>query len=246
MADVCGFCGSEGVNKEHIWPDWLRKVTLESRGATGQKRFKAEIERDNVTKEFQSSGLQMTVRMPCEKCNSGWMSSLEGGVKDWMTPMVYRGEKVLLERDQQLALARWALKTAMVYEFISPNEPMYFTESERKAFKERFEIPENVWIWAGRYDGPRPMHAVQRRSPKDALAFTLFSVTFCANFFAFQVFAYRSSVGDLSRYPVGTTRERLHQIWPAPQCDVWPPETTIDDEALAVLDDRFVNVLKQA
>ena len=23
---LCGFCRGTGVNKEHVWPDWLRKI----------------------------------------------------------------------------------------------------------------------------------------------------------------------------------------------------------------------------
>lgn len=27
---LCGFCGGHDVNMEHVWPNWLRKVTLAS------------------------------------------------------------------------------------------------------------------------------------------------------------------------------------------------------------------------
>ena len=43
-----------------------------------------------------------------------------------------------------------------------------------------------------------------------------------------------------------TTSERLFQLWPAPDCLSWPPPRTIDDYALEVLDDRFVNFLARA
>jgi hypothetical protein len=35
----------------------------------------------------------MTVGMPCEPCNNGWMSALENEAKDFMTPMVFRGDE---------------------------------------------------------------------------------------------------------------------------------------------------------
>lgn len=243
---VCGFCGGSGVNQEHVWPDWLRKVILESRAAGGMKHFHAEIERAGETKKFKSSKLEIKVGMPCESCNHGWMSGLESQVGTFMPQMVYRGEKTLLDSERQLQLTRWIIKTAMVYEFTSATaEHKYFSDRERLAFKERFEIPQNVWIWVARYDGVRPMHSLQHRAPKSPEAPPrIYSLTLSANFLAVQVFAFRESEGDLTQIARATKTERLVQLLPAPSAWIsWPPPITIDDEALDVLDTRFVKVL---
>ena len=87
MPAVCGFCGSAGVTKEHIWPNWLRGVILESRAASGMKQFHAEIERDGTTQQYKNPTLEQRVGMPCSACNGGWMSVLENEVRDFMTTM---------------------------------------------------------------------------------------------------------------------------------------------------------------
>jgi hypothetical protein len=74
---VCGFCDGSGVDQEHVWPDWLRKVIFESRAAGGMKHFHAEIERTGETKKFKSPKFEIKVGMPCESCNHGWMSGSE-------------------------------------------------------------------------------------------------------------------------------------------------------------------------
>jgi hypothetical protein len=90
---------------------------------------------------------------------------LENQVKTFMTQMVYRDAKTLLDPERQAHLTRWIIKTAMVYEFTSAAaERKYFSDAERLAFKERFEIPQNVWIWIARYDGVRPMRSLQHRA----------------------------------------------------------------------------------
>ena len=246
MPAGCGFCGSAGVTKEHIWPNWLRRLILESRAASGMKKFHAEIERNGTTQQYKNPKLEQRVGMPCSACNGGWMSVLENEVKDFMATMVSRGEIVLLTPERQVAVSRWAMKTAMVYEFTSAaDERKYFSDGERLAFKERFELPENLWIWAGRYDGVRAMHADQRRSPKGTPR--IYSLTLTANFLTLQLFAYRESEGDLAQMANATISERLLQLWPpAPDWLSWPPPTTIDDDALEVLDDRFVKFLAQA
>ncbi len=55
-----------------------------------------------------------------------------------------------------------------------------------------------------------------------------------------QVFAFRESEGNLGEVARATKPERLLQLFPAsPALMSWPPPTTIDDEALDVLDTRF-------
>jgi hypothetical protein len=234
------------VTKEHLWSDWLRKAILESRAAGGQKHFRAEIERDGRTAQYSNPSLEQTVGMPCRQCNNGWMHALENEVKDFMTPMAFRGDKVLLNPERRLVLSRWAVKTAMVYEFTSGDkDTTYFTAAERLAFKQTFDFPENLWIWTGRYDGVRPMHAVLRRATNQPAAPIIYSFTFSANFLVLQVFAFRLSAGNLSSVATATKTERLLDLWPTSGWQSWPPNTTIDDDTLAVLDDRFVNVLKR-
>jgi hypothetical protein len=41
-----------------------------------------------------------------------------------------------------------------------------------------------------------------------------------------------------------TKPERLLQVWRAADAQWWPPKTTIEDDTLSVLDDRFGNVLR--
>ena len=167
----------------------------------GQKAFHAQIERGGSTSEFKNPSLEIKVGMPCKSCNGGWMSALENQVKPFVATMAYRGEQTLLDGDRQLALTRWIVKTAMVYEFTaSPAEARYFSEFERAAFKESFAIPSNLWIWLGRYDGVRPLHAFQQRAPKSSLTPpSLYALTFTANFLAIQVFAFRSSEGEFDQ-----------------------------------------------
>ena len=90
------------------------------------------------------------------------------------------------------------------------------------------------------------MHAVQRRAPTGGPR--IYSFTISANFMALQVFAYRRTEGDLAQVANATKPERLIQVYPnrdAGDWMSWPPAVTIDDDALAVLDDRFVNVLSK-
>ena len=62
---VCGFCDNTDITQEHVWADWLRKVSLDSRAQGGMKIFRAALERAGRTISFQKSDLEITVGMPC-------------------------------------------------------------------------------------------------------------------------------------------------------------------------------------
>jgi hypothetical protein len=244
---VCGFCDNTDITQEHVWANWLRQIIIESRAEGGMKIFRAEIARAGKTISFPKNDLEITVGMPCGSCNNGWMSDLENAVRPFMTDMVSRGEKVLLDDDRQRALIHWTVKTAMVYEFTGRgDESKYFRQEERREFKNSRALPSNVWIWLGRYDDVLPVHALQLRGNVNDTAPTVYSLTFTANFLAIQIFAYRESADALGRYPSATRSERIVQVYPLPGAWInWPPPTTIDDDALQVLDYRFQNVISR-
>lgn len=164
--------------------------------------------------------------------------------KPFLTGMAFGGERTILSRQRQRHLARWLVKTAMVAEFTSPStEQKYFTEDERKEFKELLAIPENLWIWLARYDGVRPLHSLQLRGPKSTDSPPAFySLTFGANFFVGQIFAYRDAKWlSLAAATQGPRLVLLHPrqdewIW-------WPPPNTIDDDELDALDQRFATAI---
>ena len=241
---LCGFCGAEGQSKEHLWAGWLGRVVLESRAQGGMKTFQQQVERGGKVTAFSNKDLEHTVRMPCEPCNNGWMSELENEVKPFVTDMAFRGQKTLLDETRQRPLMRWAVKTAMVNEFTgAAAEQKYFTEVERRAFRDSYAIPANLWIWLARYDGVLPLHSLQIRAPKTAGERpTLYSLTFGSNFFVMQVFACRED--RFCRIAEATQGSRLQQLYPSPSTWIsWPPETTIDDAELQVLDYRFARVI---
>ena len=210
------------------------------------KVFRAEIEGQGKSNNFRSNTLEITVGMPCAQCNNGWMSNLESAVKPFMTDMVDRGKTVLLNEERQSALVDWMVKTAIVYEFSgSKNERKYISYGERRALKQSRAIPENLWIWVGRYDGVRPMHSLQLRASSETAVPEIYSITFSANFLVLQLFAARDPW--FSQLAKATRGERLQQVYPHPGGWIsWPPPVTIDDEALDFLDHRFRNVIDRA
>jgi hypothetical protein len=243
MPRQCGFCGGSGVSKEHLWPQWVLKIILKTRGEEG-KKYIVEHERHGRTTRFETTNIETKVGMPCEGCNNGWMSKLEESVKPFMAGMVFPGHLTLLNEDRRRLLARWAVKTAMVYEFFKQDGRFYFSPEERSSFMTSSQPPNDVWVWLGKYDATRPMHASQDRKINNvANAIHLYSLTLTANFFAVQIVASRDR-GPVRKVAVAEmSMGALIRIWPANENPgllvEWPPRLMLGPTGLSVLDTRF-------
>ena len=243
MPRACGFCGGPEVSKEHLWPEWILEIIRQTRGAEG-KTFAVEHERHRETTRFRSVKLETKVGMPCKMCNNGWMSELENSVKPFMSAMVFPGDPTFLSEDRRRLLARWVVKTAMVYEFFRPDSRFYFTANERKTFMTSAQPPNGVWVWLGKYDATRPMHSSQdRRIHTATQEVHFYSLTITANFFAAQVVASRDE-GPVKRVPVADMPPgALLKIWPLRgthnELVQWPPALMMGPTGLGVLDNRF-------
>jgi len=241
MARKCGFCGGPGVNKEHVWPNWIRKIILAERGAPG-KRFKVQHEHRGEITEFESAGLETLIGMPCGNCNSGWMSELESAVKPFMSGMVHPGHQTLLDAERRRLLARWATKTAMVFEFFKEKKLHYFTPAARLEFMDSSLPAPDVSVWLGRYWALKPMHALQdRKQDEKSGSVALYTFTMTAQFFAVQVAARR---GSSERVPVAALPDgALIKIWPGrfgpDELVAWPPPLTMGEDGLRAVDTRF-------
>jgi len=117
MARVCWMCGRDGLTAEHAFPRWIRDLFRgDSPGlVTDHARGIRQFDRTREVRDFNA-----TVRSICAACNNGWMARLESEAKRVLGPMIL-GRAALLEPAHQEILARWAVKTALVFQSRSPD-----------------------------------------------------------------------------------------------------------------------------
>src|SRR5690348_221994 len=106
---ICLFCGAIGpLNEEHIYGDWLRNLGFAGEGV------REIVPGDGSQPIIQRGGpFTKKLKIVCYPCNNQWMSSMETAAKPLLTAMFNAaGSSVELDEAAQLALARWAFKTA--------------------------------------------------------------------------------------------------------------------------------------
>jgi hypothetical protein len=138
----CIFCGGGDLSKEHFWPQWAFDLLPESSGhkimrALGDGPLMTHRDRQGATKT-------VTLRVVCRKCNTGWISRMEGAVRPLLTPLIV-GQPIFLTVENQHALAEWiALKVILLEQ--SDKSQVVVTQAERTAFYESRQIPANMRI----------------------------------------------------------------------------------------------------
>jgi hypothetical protein len=250
----CLFCGRGRLTREHAWPEWLLRA-LGILGPNGKPLLPGTMQAHFGPDEKLHSwpGPEIKPKHFCKGCNEGWMSVLEGHAKPIIKPIL-ADLTVPLDGSQQHILARWSIKTAIVFEATGPRDwPSLFTEADRAlvADPNATSLPPGTMVWLGRHAESNVMFAGGRRllqpvtigatrgpSPIEAgYATTLGFARLVIQVLRIK-FREDSAVKSVTLHPKpGPWESLLTQIWPPRRAAVqWPPAasfsetgTTLDD-----------------
>jgi hypothetical protein len=122
----CAFCGRrDSLTYEHATPKWLGKFIHEhfppeNRWEQVAISFGTDRERAQSTKLIQSASPHKAA-VVCGECNNGWMRRLEDAVRPILRPLIL-GKQSELDDAAIRTVATWATKTALIYEFVQPDD----------------------------------------------------------------------------------------------------------------------------
>lgn len=147
----CVFCGWEGkLTKEHAFPDWIREVVPTGRikGYSQQHRVSAETgEITAITPVRREAAATRRVGAVCQRnCNGGWMSDLEHAAKPVLAPLIL-GEAPRISEEQQELISFWAIKTAMMLQFLHPMEMRGIPTAHYQHVYEQKQPPSGLRVW---------------------------------------------------------------------------------------------------
>src|SRR5579864_5161898 len=126
MSRKCLFCPNPVDSAEHLWSDWILEdlKPVEPIHIKFGKTFAKWVDDPEVR-----------IRCVCQRCNNGWMSSIESENKPHMLAMM-NDKSTLLAPTQQKLLTLWAILKAMVLDGSSRSLCSHvYTASERGAMK---------------------------------------------------------------------------------------------------------------
>jgi len=133
----------------------------------------------------------------------------------------------------QVILAAWMFKTAIVLESARHPRTRFFSSRERRRFIETLEPQGNVWIWMAHHCGSIYAWELTNSTP------SAFTATFAVGHVAFQIVA----TGRAKRLIVPNEWDRAAiLIWPPSQPFArWPPAQYLDDDGLQEFAPRWTD-----
>lgn len=146
---TCIFCGGRAGSAEHIFPNWINQIFPVS--VVGQPEAVLGTlarDREPTERRWKATGVAtQTTKEVCHECNTGWMSRLETKAKPLLVPMM-TGRPTALTLDEQITVATWVTKTAMIAELVHGHE-FNFSPEERGIMMTEQRPPAHVAVMAG-------------------------------------------------------------------------------------------------
>lgn len=230
---VCLFCDDRAGTKEHVWPQWL--ISCVGPDSSSPTEYWNSI----YSPPKRWLGPKVTTRQICGACNNGWMSELESKVRATMGSLI-NDLSFLIDREQQGAVASWAMKTAMVIEGMKQDKNNFYSVEQRHSFRSALIPPPDTAIWLGRcvqsnllHGEARKLHARKSATPNpldDGCA-----TTFVVGRLVIQLLSVKrkpeTGQCDLRiRMRDGPWERKLMQVWPIERERVnWPPPESFND-----------------
>ena len=223
----CVFCGAVPVTREHVFADWMGPAFKGVIGDQGTIEIRSD---DGTVKSFPSVPFTHTIRRFCEDCNGAWMGQKETLVKPFLTPMMTGGFPNSLTPSMQLDLADWAVKTALVLNYLRPyRRPI--PNSEYPAFRALSTPLPRQLVWIGHRDPRRDNLVVKSYfgktpDPRDDESNEgwPYLCTFSIGFVVLQVFGHTMPL--TLNIELGDDHPRvMKMIYPVQRRVEWPPSS---------------------
>ena len=153
-------------------------------------------------------------------------------------------EPKMLDVPHQWAIARWALKSAMVFEFISRPEDIFYTDSEREALRLSGTIPERTFVSIARSLGIDTFFSFGNELTADVAQLNGLVTTIAYRCFVVQVVTVRTNQPHGTTLTLDGNLQRWRNVpitvWPTQDVARWPnAETIISLGALSAFHGRF-------
>lgn len=162
------------------------------------------------------------------------MSDLESQARRIIGPMC-QDIGIWLSAEEQAVIARWCVKTMMVFESLTnPNRKRWFGREKRRLLRLNKPLPKRLYIWVGRYSSTgidvngKDMDLVIPNIPKarnGCLAHIL------ANHLVIQIASVfvppkYDHVPVVVRPKPGPWADAIIRVWPASRTVAWPPRAS--------------------
>ncbi len=251
----CIFCETKTkLTGEHsFWPRWSkrylppqpkgthRRVTIQS------SKSSPKIHGIHTDRSFHGQLNSIRLHVVCgPRCNNGWMRRCENLTKPILGPLIL-GQPAVLNREDQLALATWAVMKSMTSEFSEPAD-VATPQIDRTKLMLKNTIPSGWKIYLGHVRIPDWRMQYHRNAVKLGLvdihdgkpkahqgSLRKNTQTIAVGIGELFVWIMSTTVPHVDFKPPPQITRHVHQIWPFQRTILWPPGTILTGSAANVV-----------
>jgi hypothetical protein len=258
----CIFCGLSGkMTREHFWGDWTKAYV--KRPFNKHTAAEVSVPRPGEpqparTRTRAGHPLDANAPVVCAKCNSGWLSGIQGRAKPFLIPL-FDGKDSLLSADAQSAIATWITMACMTAEHSNELKNIGIRQSERDWLMNHQTPPSGWRIWVGRCNPPSQMqwiHAAFRILDVDVLPAVISERDRIPNaqttaFSIGQLYFFAMSAagpeiaGGWDWRTARRATNRLQQIWPQKSVRIFWPPPLLTEEDVKSFGTAFVRYMEE-
>jgi hypothetical protein len=232
----CEFCGlnDSPPDKEELVAKWIAREFPDA---------KWSITKFSTGRQFTTQNhFGLTTRKVCRRCNNRWMSDLESKAKQVLAPMIH-GNELLLDPNDQLTIAKWAMKSTIVYEIHDDREEYFFNRDDCHRLFASGSMPLNdTAIYLAYFDDPTPGQVRLTETRRKGLPaadergqfpeIEIYCTTFAIKHFAMQVITLhraKTFTEPLTFNIPPEWQDASLCIWPVAADVTWPPRLVLND-----------------
>jgi hypothetical protein len=173
---------------------------------------------------------------PCQRCNNGWMSTLENQARPVLRPMI-RGHSCTLSSGDLTVVAQWITKTTIMWEYMKYRSGRFFSRSDRVALFASMTVPRDTYIYAARYLGGEPVYTIGGPMRVHFSGSSTEASGYCATLaigqLALQILCFKrpEHVDETLNIRIPARWDPVHKpVWPIPPGWSWPPSVVLMDD----------------
>jgi hypothetical protein len=219
--NTCIFCGNQKPSKEHIFPQWLKKIisepaptefqrSLVTKGTSGRNNFK------KFDKRTQNPILSSQTKRVCKPCNNGWLSVLENKIIPIFKRLTYE-QTIDLDIEEQTLLSTWASLLSIKWDLTDVNTCGHKPGDIKHIHDTKFAPPNfRVWVGFSHDHGVQIAHRtgiIVRNQKLESETPNLRSSFFMLGTVAFHILSHEESSWGMVKH-ANHSNNKLIQIWP--------------------------------
>jgi hypothetical protein len=212
--------------------------------------MQARRNKDPLRKWSKMGNRALEFNRVCQTCNNGWMSTQESESAPTLIPMI-TNHRTTLDSVQQLQIARWTMKCAMLFEAMDGGGRFY-TDGDRSNYRETLTPPGDfLEFWLAQYSGLGFRAATDHKGIQTVGAsgrpYQGHVMTMIFGSLAIQVLNFKCGTPDDPTPGIIIRGDRdwsdyVVRIDPTVAEVHWPPKLSLDDShnSLQIFSKRFI------